>query len=491
MSQEVRVRIAPSPTGDPHVGTAYIALFNYVFAKKHGGKFVLRIEDTDQTRSTKESEEMIFSALRWVGLKYDEGPDVGGEYGPYRQSERTAIYREASDQLIARGEAYRCFCSAERLEKMRAEQKASGAKHLGYDRHCRKLSEGDAKAQLAQGLPHVVRLKMPLEGKIVVQDKLRGSIEFDVAEIDDQVLLKSDGFPTYHLANVVDDHHMKITHVIRAEEWITSTPKHVRLYEAFGWTAPEFIHMPLLRNADKSKISKRRNPVSLNYYQRAGFLPEVMLNYLAQMGWTMPDGRDKFSLDEMIQEFTFDRVSLGGPVFDLTKLTWLNGVYLREASPAEWLARLRQHVLSDEYLLKVLPLVKERVDKLEDFISYADFFFTGAVTHDVAALLPKGKTAPELKKAFEAVLEAWDGIMKWEHDVIDQRMRTLCETIGWKPKELFMPIRVAVSGKTATPGLFESMQVLGKEACRRRLKDAIAALAAAPVPAAVPPAAKG
>lgn len=476
--QEVRVRIAPSPTGDPHVGTAYIALFNYVFAKKHGGKFILRIEDTDQTRSTKESEAMIFQSLRWVGLPYDEGPDVGGPFGPYRQSERTHFYKEAAQQLIDRGEAYRCFCTSERLDKMRAEQKASGAKHLGYDRHCRKLTADEQQAQLNSGVSHVVRLKMPLDGKIAVKDELRGTIEFDVAEIDDQVLLKSDGFPTYHLANVVDDHHMKISHVIRAEEWITSTPKHVRLYEAFGWQAPKFFHMPLLRNADKSKISKRRNPVSLNYYQRAGFLPEVLRNYLAQMGWTMPDGRDQFSLQEMIDAFSFDRVSLGGPVFDLTKLTWLNGVYLRQASPEQWLAALRQHVLSDEYLLKVLPLIKERVDKLEDVLSYADFFFTGAVAHDVTALLPKGKTAPELKKAFDATLEAWDGVMKWDHDTLDQRMRALCEQIGWKPKELFMPIRVAVSGKSATPGLFESMAVLGKECCRRRLKDAISALAA-------------
>ncbi len=464
----VRVRIAPSPTGDPHVGTAYIGLFNAVFAKKHGGKFILRIEDTDQTRSTKESEEMIFRSLRWVGLQWDEGPDVGGAFGPYRQSERLPHYREHAELLIKRGEAYRCYCSAERLEALRAEQRAAG-KRIGYDRHCRTLTA-------PQDGPSVVRLKMPESGKIVVEDALRGAIEFDVAEIDDQVLLKSDGFPTYHLANVVDDHLMQITHVIRAEEWITSTPKHAQLYEAFGWEAPAFVHMPLLRNADKSKISKRKNPVSLNYYERAGYLPEAMLNYLAMMGWTMPDQREKFTLGEMIAEFSFDRVSLGGPVFDLQKLTWLNGLYLREQSDAEYLKRLRAHVYSDEYLLRVIPLVRERIDKLEDFASYAEFFFSGRVAHKLEDLLPKGRSAGEVKAWLEALSERFDVTFKWDRQSLDALLRELCEKLGIKPKDLFMPVRVAVTGRSATPGLFETMEVLGKELCRTRLRDAISVL---------------
>jgi glutamyl-tRNA synthetase len=475
MSSPVRVRIAPSPTGDPHVGTAYIGLFNYVFAKKHGGQFVLRIEDTDQTRSTKESEAMIFHSLAWAGLTWDEGPDKGGPYGPYRQSERLGHYQEAAQTLIARGEAYRCFCTSERLDALRATQRASGQR-LGYDGHCRHLSAEESSKRAADKEAFVIRLKMPDAGKIVVKDELRGEIEFDVAEIDDQVLLKSDGFPTYHLANVVDDHMMKITHVIRAEEWITSTPKHVQLYRAFAWDVPVFVHMPLLRNADKSKISKRKNPVSLNYYERAGYLPEAMLNYLAMMGWTMSDQREKFTVEEMVKDFSFDRISLGGPVFDLQKLTWLNGLYLREQDDSAYLARLREHVFSDAYLKRVIPLVRERVDKLEDFASYAEFFFSGRVNHVAAELLPKGRTAADVKPWLEALSERFDTVVKWDHTALDALLRELCEKLGIKPKDLFMPVRVAVTGRTATPGLFETMEVLGKEVCRTRLRDAIAVL---------------
>ncbi len=481
----VRVRIAPSPTGDPHVGTAYIGLFNYAFAKKNGGKFILRIEDTDQTRSTKESEAAIFRSLRWVGLQWDEGPDVGGEFGPYRQSERTALYRDKATQLVERGEAYRCFCSAERLEQLRAEQKAA-KKNFGYDRHCRDLPKAEVDGKVASQTPFVIRLKMPLEGTIVVQDELRGAIEFKVGEIDDQVLLKSDGFPTYHLANVVDDNAMQISHVIRAEEWITSTPKHVRLYEAFGWTAPKFIHMPLLRNADKSKISKRRNPVSLGYYQRAGYLPQAMLNYLGLMGWTLPSGEEKFTLQQMVEAFSFDRVSLGGPVFDLQKLTWLNGVYLRELDAAGWVERLRSGLLSDAYLKRVVGLVHERVEKLEDFISYADFFFTGAVPFDGVEAAPKGLDGKQYKewlKKYDALAEALDGLRVWNHETLSATANQFLETSGLAKKEVFELLRNSLTGKKATPPLFETMEVLGKECCRRRLREAIAKLPAQPPPA--------
>jgi glutamyl-tRNA synthetase len=329
MSSTVCTRIAPSPTGDPHVGTAYVALFNYALAKKHGGRFVLRIEDTDRQRSNVESEEMIYEALRWLGLEWDEGPDKGGPQGPYRQSERSEIYREHVEQLVASGDAYPCFCTRERLEELRAHQKAEKLQ-FGYDGLCRSIPPEEAAARRAAGEEHVIRLAMPDRGDVTITDELRGPITFDWGQIDDQVLLKSDGFPTYHLANVVDDHLMGITHIIRAEEWISSLPKHVRLYEAFGWAPPVFCHLPLLRNADKSKISKRKNPVSLNHYRRAGYLPEAVLNYLALMGWTMPDERELFGLDEFVEAFTLDRISLGGPVFDVEKLTWLNGKVIRE-----------------------------------------------------------------------------------------------------------------------------------------------------------------
>ena len=319
-----RVRIAPSPTGDPHVGTAYIGLFNYAFARKHGGKFILRIEDTDQERSTRASETSILAALRWLGLDWDEGPDVGGEFGPYRQSERLEIYAKEVETLLAKGRAYRCFCTRERLDALRVEQRASKGR-LGYDGHCRHLPADEVARRLDEGEASVVRLRVPDEGETSFVDELRGTVRFQNTEIDDQVILKSDGFPTYHLANVVDDHHMGITHVIRGEEWITSTPKHVQLYEAFGWEAPQWVHLGLLRNQDKSKLSKRKNPVSIFYYRDLGYLPSTFLNFLGTLGFSMGGDVERFTLDEMIEAFDWSRVSAGGPVFDPVKLSAFSG----------------------------------------------------------------------------------------------------------------------------------------------------------------------
>jgi len=480
-NRPVRVRIAPSPTGDPHVGTAYIGLFNLAFARKHGGKFILRIEDTDQTRSTPESEAMIFKSLRWAGINYDEGPDVGGPYGPYRQSERLPLYRKEAAELVKRGHAYKCTCTQERLEAVRQEQKRN-KQNPGYDGHCRDRDAAAVEAEIAAGAPHVVRLKVPREGVTFFMDALRGRVEFENKGIDDQVLLKTDGFPTYHLANVVDDHHMEITHVIRGEEWITSTPKHVLLYAGFGWEAPGFCHLPLLRNEDKSKVSKRKNPTSLVFYQRTGILPAALRNYLGMMGWTMPDGREVFSLDEMIANFDLTRISLGGPVFDLKKLYWLNGKYLREVvTPDEYLAHLKASVASDAYLKQVIALVRERVDKLEDFFDYGNYFFTGSITVSPLELIPKGRTADEVATAITELVELIDKQFAWTKDSIEALMRTYAEEKTWKPKDLFMPVRMAVTGKTATPPLFESMETMGKEICRRRLREAVTGLRALPV----------
>ena len=479
MSDTVRTRIAPSPTGDPHVGTAYVALFNYALAKKHGGQFILRIEDTDRTRSNTASEEMIFEALRWLGLEWDEGPDVGGPSGPYRQSERSEIYTTHVDKLLASGDAYPCFCTRERLTELRAHQRENKL-NLGYDGLCRQVSPDDAASRRSAGEEHVIRLAMPSEGESTVIDLLRGEITIDNAQVDDQVLVKSDGFPTYHLANVVDDHLMGITHVIRAEEWISSLPKHVRLYEAFGWDLPVFCHLPLLRNADKSKISKRKNPVSLNHFKRAGFLPEAMLNYLALMGWTMPDESEVFSLDQFISEFTLQRISLGGPVFDLQKLTWLNGKYIRELESKDLLERLKSQWLSDEYLLKVLPLAHERIETLQDFFEYAAFFFTGDVEYDEKAqkkLLAKGKNGPQTAKLFRQLLEDFiDPLLEWTVENIEDALRRFCEKHDVTAKEIFMPVRIAVTGRAATPPLFDTMAVLGKEVCRSRMRRAIEVL---------------
>jgi glutamyl-tRNA synthetase len=457
------------------VGTAYVALFNYALARKHGGQFVLRIEDTDRDRSSPASEAMIFEALHWLGLRWDEGPDVGGPRGPYRQSERTAIYREHAEALVRRGAAYPCFCTRERLVALREEQKARKA-NFGYDGRCRVLPREEAERRRAAGEPHVVRLAMPRGGETVVRDLLRGDVRFDNAQIDDQVLLKSDGFPTYHLANVVDDHLMGITHVIRAEEWLSSLPKHVELYRGFGWDEPVFCHLPLLRNADRSKISKRRNPVSLNFYRRSGYLPEAMLNYLALMGWAMPDEREEFTVEEFVSALTLDRISLGGPVFDVEKLRWLNGKYLRRLSPREILDRLQAGPLSEAHLLEVLALVRERIDTLEGFFEYASFFFVGEVPYDEAALgamVPKGRTPAETSKVLRALLEeVVDPILEWEQGTVEAAIRGFGERAGWAPNELFMAARVATTGRAASPPLFETLAVLGKEACRRRLRRA-------------------
>jgi glutamyl-tRNA synthetase len=484
----VRTRIAPSPTGDPHVGTAYVALFNFAFARRAGGQFLLRIEDTDRQRSHPASERMIFEALRWLGLTWDEGPDVGGPYGPYRQSERSDIYREHADDLVRRGAAYPCFCSPERLEALRQEQREKKLPS-GYDGRCRALAPAEAQRRRGAGETCVIRLAMPTDDSMVVTDMLRGEIRFERAQMDDQVLLKSDGFPTYHLANVVDDHLMRISHVIRAEEWLSSLPKHVQLYRAFEWEGPVFCHLPLLRNADKSKISKRKNPVSLNHYKRAGFFPEALVNYLALMGGVMPNDQEEFTLDEFVAAFSLERISLGGPVFDPAKLAWLNGKYLRKMSPAELLGRLRGYLLSDDYMLQVLPLVQERIDTLEGFFDYGHFFFAGEVAYDADALkqlVPKGRTAPETAKALVALLEERiDPLLDWNAGSIEAALRAFAEAAGWPAKDAFMVVRVAATGRAATPPLFETLTVLGKEVVRRRLRRATALLKA-PLPAEPP-----
>lgn len=473
----VRVRIAPSPTGDPHVGTAYIGLFNMVFARHHGGRFVLRIEDTDQTRSTRESEEAIYRSLHWVGLRWDEGPDVGGPYGPYRQSERTHLYREHVQALIDGGSAYRCFCSADRLDRLRDQQRRMKLP-TRYDGVCRDLSAADVAARLDACEPHVVRLKTPGVGVTVVNDLLRGAIAYENEQIDDQVLLKSDGFPTYHLANVVDDHLMEITHVIRAEEWIPSTPKHLMLYAAFGWEPPTFVHMPLLRNADKSKISKRKNPVSLEFFRKAGFLPETMLNFLAMMGWSMPGDVEKFTLDEMIGAFTWERMSLSGPVFNIEKLEWLNGNYIRDLSPEELRARVLAEVFDADLMARIMPLVQERMRRLDEFVPLADFFFTTDVAVTAEQLIPKkGHDKADTYRMVRDIGEQLDALHRWKTAEIEAVLRAWPEkNPDWKVRDLFMTIRVLVTGRVASPPLFETMEAMGKALCQDRFRRAAAVL---------------
>jgi len=470
--QPVRVRIAPSPTGDPHVGTAYIGLINYLYARQHGGKFVLRIEDTDRTRFVATSEQMIFDALRWLGLEWDEGPDVGGPFGPYRQSERAEIYREHAEMLLRNGTAYRCFCTPEELEAARRQQVAAKLPPR-YPGTCRNLAAAEIEAKVAAGVPHTIRMRVPAEGSTSFRDELRGAITFEHRNVDDQVLMKSDGFPTYHLANVVDDHLMQISDVIRAEEWISSTPKHVLLYRFFGWEAPRFWHMPLLRNTDKSKISKRKNPVSLVYYRQAGFLPEAMLNFLGLMGGGMPadinNATEKFTLAEMLEHFDIKNIRLGGPVFDLTKLRWLNGEYLRAMTPDEFYAALRSTVLSDAHLSQIAALVQTRVETLAEFGNLTHFFFADDVMPAPEVFLPKKRTPEEtLEFAGEqlTVLEATD----WTHAALEPALKQLGEAKGWSVKENFMLLRAIVTGSTMSPPLIESMIVFGKARTLDRMR---------------------
>lgn len=469
----IRVRIAPSPTGDPHVGTAYIGLLNYLYAKQRGGQFVLRIEDTDRARFVATSEQEIFNSLHWLGLNWDEGPDVGGPYGPYRQSERTEIYREHIELLLRNGTAYRSFESAEELEEMRRSQLAAKLPPRYNGAH-RELPQAQVDALLAEGRPFVVRLKVPAEGETSFRDELRGEIKFSHNNVDDQILMKSDGFPTYHLANVVDDYLMRITDVIRAEEWISSTPKHVLLYQAFGWPIPRFWHMPLLRNLDKSKISKRKNPVSLVYYRHAGYLPGAVLNFLGLMGGGMPAGgkldappTDKlvqaeiFDLPRMLAEFNFERISLGGPVFDLIKLRWLNGEYMRVLTPEAFFQQLRDNLFSDDYLRRIAPLVQTRIETLAEFGDMADFFFRDQVLPAAEVFVPKKRT-PEETLAFTAemltTLEACD----WTHEALDAGLRELGTAKEWSVKETFMLLRAILTGSTSSPPLLESLVVFGK-----------------------------
>ncbi len=478
--KQVRVRIAPSPTGDPHVGTAYVALFNFAYARHHGGKFILRIEDTDQARSTKESEDAIMRSLRWLGLEWDEGPDVGGERGPYRQSERAAIYAEHAQLLIDRGHAYRCFCTQERLTELRTQQRLAKASFMGYDGACREMDPEEAARRAAAGEPHVVRLKMDRGGTTVLRDGIRGNVEIRNDQSDDQVLLKTDGLPTYHLANVVDDHLMAVSHVIRAEEWISSAPKHIRLYEAFGWEQPVFMHLPLLRNKDKnkSKISKRRNPVSLEFYREAGFLPEAVLNFLALMGWSFGEDREKFTLDEMVERFDLsgDTMSLSGPVFDLDKMAWLNGRYIRELTDEQLLERLLSWQLGPEYLSRLMPLARERIQRLDDLVPLTSYFFSGDLDYEpvAAKLVPKKRTPKETTKMISKLLDRLDAQRQWTPEALEPLFREFCEQMEWKPKEVFSVARLAVTGRTAAPGLFDTMAVVGRERCRWRLRQAMA-----------------
>jgi glutamyl-tRNA synthetase len=471
----VRTRVAPSPTGDPHVGTAYIALINYCFAKKHGGEFLLRIEDTDQARSTPQSEKMILESLKWLGLSWDEGPDVGGPHGPYRQSERSAIYTEHCDRLLADGHAFKCYCTSEKLTDMRRHQIAA-KQPPKYDGTCLSLTDADRTKLDAEGVSHVVRMKIPTEGKCIVKDTLRGEIEFEYAVVDMQVLMKSDGLPTYHLANVVDDHLMGITHVMRGEEWISSAPKHLLLYQYFGWEPPVLTHLPLLRNADKSKLSKRKNPTSILFYQRAGYQPQAMQNFLGLFIKSASEEDEKTSLQDLIDGFDVHNISLGGPVFDTSKLDWLNGRYLREElDTTQFLDAIKAWALNDEYLTPIAEMAQARITKLSDLGGLVGMFFMNRLDGMTADALRDGVKIDQdqQRAAYTLALQQFDALIEWNKEGVEATLRRTAEVLEAKLKDVIRPMYIAITGQPQGVPLFDAIVHLGRDIIRERLRHAM------------------
>lgn len=473
----VRTRVAPSPTGDPHVGTAYIALFNMCFARAHGGQFLLRIEDTDQTRSTPESEQAILDSLKWLGLDWDEGPDIGGEHGPYRQSERMEIYGKYARQLVDEGKAFVCYRTSQELNELREARRAAGT-GTALKPSDLALPDDIVAERKAADAPYVIRMMVPEEeGTCAVDDMLRGTIELDWGMVDAQILLKSDGMPTYHLANVVDDHLMEITHVLRGEEWINSAPKHKLLYEYFGWDMPQLCHLPLLRNPDKSKLSKRKNPTSILYYQRMGYLPEALLNYLGRMGWSMPDESEKFSLQQMQDNFDVNRVSLGGPIFDVEKLSWLNGMWIREdLDEAQLATRLKDWAFNERNLMKVLPHAQKRMETLSDFAPLASFLVSGTLPITEASFDGIKGEREQIVKGMQFALWRMEALGQWRRDAIFAELKGLADVLEVKVKDLLASLFIAIAGSSASFSVVDSMELLGPDMSRARLRYAIEVL---------------
>lgn len=481
---DVRVRYAPSPTGLQHIGGVRSALFNYFFARSQGGVFILRIEDTDQTRYEPEGLKDLYDTFAWLGIRWDEGPDVGGPYAPYIQSERFELYQEHARKLVQEGHAYECFCSAERLENLRKEQAAKKVAQ-GYDRHCRNLSAEERTEQRARGIKPVVRFKVPLSGSTTMTDILLGTIERKNEDINpDPVLLKSDGFPTYHLANVVDDHLMKITHIMRAQEWIPSGPLHVLLYRAFGWETPLYCHLPMVMGSDGQKLSKRHGSTSIRDFRDQGYLPEAILNYITLLGWSYDDSREFFSKEELEKLFSLERLNKAPAVFDYKKLEWFNGQYIRKKN-AEELADLVLPVLAEAGLigspptreeqakvLAAMPLVQERLHLLRDADKVMRFLFVESDEYDITELVPKkldvSRTIEVLATA-QGLLPGFEGRSDEENDAL---FRAKAEELGVKLGDILMPLRVAATGTRVSPPLFGSLRLLGEATVMRRIDKA-------------------
>ncbi len=478
MENQIRVRFAPSPTGYLHVGGLRTALYNYLFARHHDGKLVLRIEDTDRTRYVPGAVENLISTMKNMGLAYDEGPDMPGSFGPYMQSRRLELYQKHTQKLLNSGHAYYCFCTAERLEEMRRQQEAAKLP-VKYDGTCRRLSAEAVKEKLESGIAHVVRLKMPETGETVFNDLIRGEVTFQNELVDDQVLMKSDGYPTYHLANVIDDHHMRITHVIRGEEWLPSVPKHIMLYKAFGWEVPQLAHLPLLLNPDRSKLSKRQGDVAVEDFLEKGYLPAALINFIALLGWNPGTEQEIFSLEELIREFSLERVNKAGAVFDLQKLNWMNGHYIRQLTEEQRIAFLTPFlekagydVSNPEKNRKIISAFYERISVGSDIIDQASIFYRDSIeiTDEEAVRILQIPSARTVLQSFLKKVKAQPEVSV---DTFKSIMKEVQQETGIKKQELWMPIRVALTGVDHGPDLPLVIEIFGKKKIQRFVQQVL------------------
>jgi glutamyl-tRNA synthetase len=484
---EVRDRYAPSPTGLQHIGGVRTALFNYLFARAENGKFLLRLEDTDRVRFDEAFVTNLYDTFKWLNFSWDEGPDVGGEYQPYVQSERTAIYKKYADELVAKGQAYYCFCTAERIEAVRKEREAAHSSQAGYDRYCRNIDGAEAAVRAGKE-PHTIRLKIPLGEQTRFSDKLLGDIEWKNDDINpDPVLLKSDGFPTYHLANIIDDHLMKITHVLRAQEWLSSTPLHIILYKAFGWTPPEFCHLPMVMGQDGKKLSKRHGATSIDEFRKAGFLPEALINYIAQLGASYEEGREIYSLNELAERFSLDKLNKAPSVFDYKKLQWYNAQYIMKKTDAELASLALPYAIEmnlfgggegpsekqKDIFIKAMPLVKERAVHLSEVPQKLFYLFSEPELSAPEEFIPKKSTKEEAIKLLKAGREIIGAMAASSEAGAEEIVKAKAEECAVKLGDLLMPLRVAVTGSRVSPPLFGSVILLGRETCEARIDRAL------------------
>ncbi len=481
----VRVRYAPSPTGLQHIGGIRTALFNYFFARSRGGKFILRIEDTDRERYQEEALQDLYDTLRWLGIDWDEGPERGGDYGPYVQSQRTELYREHARRLVESGHAYYCYCSPERLEALREKQK-SEKKDFGYDRKCRDLTESDIREYKKEGIKPVIRLKIPLEGETVFHDHLLGEIKKKNTDISpDPVLLKSDGYPTYHLANVIDDHFMNVTHIMRAQEWIPSGPLHIILYEAFGWKPPNYCHLPMVMGSDGQKLSKRHGSTAVKDFIAKGYLPEAVLNYVSLIGWSFDDSREFFTKEELEKVFSLDKLNKAPGVFDYKKLDWFNGNYIRQKSDEELKQLLLPYLIQAGFIPQemtseleklingLISVAKERLKVLSDIVEIGRFLFRETEEYSVDDLIPKKLDAAKTVEILENMKMLLGDLFTKKEEQIEELFKARSEKLGVKLGDFIMPLRIAVTGSRVSPPIIGSLRLLGIEKTTARIDRVI------------------